>query len=217
MAHRCLAVGPRGGRARAAVAIADRDAGGRRVGAGGADARGCAEVGDARLGRRSSCSGGFDSRSRPELQFPSVNREEINEYDLGLPVPIASLEERRRGIPAAVWDRLHRAKAKLGELFDRAYHVAFHAASALLVHLGEQARTHRGVYSLLEKRLVIPGHLAAEHLAQLARLQEQRSVADHGASRHVQPEQMDKILADARALLAAARVFLASASPESSD
>ena len=100
---------------------------------------------------------------------------------------------------------------------SRAYYVAFHAASALLVHLGEQARTHRGVYSLLEKRLVIPGHLAAEHLAQLARLQEQRSIADHGASRHIQPEQMDKILADARALLDAARVFLASASPESSD
>jgi hypothetical protein len=51
-----------------------------------------------------------------------VNREEINEYDLGLPVPIASLEERRRGIPAAVWDRLYRAKAKLGELFGPTLH-----------------------------------------------------------------------------------------------
>ncbi|MEP7121914.1 MAG: nucleotidyltransferase domain-containing protein [Byssovorax sp.] len=51
-----------------------------------------------------------------------MNREEINEYDLGLPVPIASLEERRRGIPAAVWDRLHKAKAKLGELFASRLH-----------------------------------------------------------------------------------------------
>ena len=51
-----------------------------------------------------------------------MNREEINEYDLGLPVPIASLEERRLGIPAAVWDRLHRAKATLGELFGPKLH-----------------------------------------------------------------------------------------------
>ncbi len=45
-----------------------------------------------------------------------MNREEINAYDLGLPVPIAPLEERRRGIPAAVWDRLGQAKAQLSEL-----------------------------------------------------------------------------------------------------
>lgn len=45
-----------------------------------------------------------------------MNREEINAYDLGLPVPIASLDERRRGIPAAVWDRLEQAKVQLGEL-----------------------------------------------------------------------------------------------------
>ena len=45
-----------------------------------------------------------------------MNREEINAYDLGLPVPIAPLEERRLGIPAAVWDRLSQAKAQLVEL-----------------------------------------------------------------------------------------------------
>lgn len=51
-----------------------------------------------------------------------MNREEINEYDLGLPVPIASLEERRLGIPAVVWDHLHQAKAQLGELFGPKLH-----------------------------------------------------------------------------------------------
>lgn len=51
-----------------------------------------------------------------------MNREEINEYDLGLPVPIAPLEERRLGVPGAVWDRLSQAKAQLVELFGSKLH-----------------------------------------------------------------------------------------------
>jgi predicted nucleotidyltransferase len=37
-------------------------------------------------------------------------REQVNEYDLGLPVPLAPLEERRRAVPDAVWLRLAEAK-----------------------------------------------------------------------------------------------------------
>jgi predicted nucleotidyltransferase len=36
--------------------------------------------------------------------------EPINAYDLGLPVPIAPLEERRRGVPSEVWSRLQCVK-----------------------------------------------------------------------------------------------------------
>jgi uncharacterized protein len=43
-------------------------------------------------------------------------REEINEYDLGLPVPIAPIEERRRAIPPRVWKLLYEAKARVGAL-----------------------------------------------------------------------------------------------------
>jgi predicted nucleotidyltransferase len=46
-----------------------------------------------------------------------MNREELNEYDLGLPVPIAPLEERRRGVPPLVWAALHRLKGDLDALF----------------------------------------------------------------------------------------------------
>jgi hypothetical protein len=46
-----------------------------------------------------------------------MNREEINEYDLGLPVPIAPLPERRRGVPPAAWAALGSLKAKLIALF----------------------------------------------------------------------------------------------------
>ncbi len=51
-----------------------------------------------------------------------MNREQINEYDLGLPVPIASLEERRRGVPPAVWDALRRLKEDLSTLFGPRLH-----------------------------------------------------------------------------------------------
>jgi predicted nucleotidyltransferase len=37
-----------------------------------------------------------------------MHREEISAYDLGLPLPIAPIEERCRGIPAAVWSALRR-------------------------------------------------------------------------------------------------------------
>jgi predicted nucleotidyltransferase len=49
-----------------------------------------------------------------------MNRDEINEYDLGLPVPIAPLEERRRGVPPPIWAALRRlAEALAAILGDR--------------------------------------------------------------------------------------------------
>lgn len=38
-------------------------------------------------------------------------RAEINEYDLGLPVPLAAAEARRRAVPVRVWERVREAKA----------------------------------------------------------------------------------------------------------
>jgi hypothetical protein len=45
-----------------------------------------------------------------------MNREEISEYDLGLPVPIEPLAERRGKVPAEVWARVERAKASVAAL-----------------------------------------------------------------------------------------------------
>jgi uncharacterized protein (UPF0332 family) len=93
---------------------------------------------------------------------------------------------------------------------SRAYYVAFHAACALLVRLGQQARTHRGVHALLEKHLVAPGLLAAEELTRLSRLEERRSVADYRAAEQIEEEQARALVADARAFLEAARRVLGS-------
>ena len=45
-----------------------------------------------------------------------IDREVINEYDLGLPVPMPPLEERICRVPDAVWRCLRRAKEALTAL-----------------------------------------------------------------------------------------------------
>lgn len=103
------------------------------------------------------------------------------------------------------------AKAALyNDATSRAYYVAFHAGNAILVRLGEQARSHRGVESLLERHAVAPGLLAGEQIKRLARLQQQRSTADYNMAERIPAEAMDAILDDARAFLDAARAALAS-------
>ena len=93
---------------------------------------------------------------------------------------------------------------------NRAYYVAFHAASALLVRLGLQARSHRGVHSLTTKHLVEPGLLAAEQVARLARLEERRSAADYRSEEQIDADQARALVAEARTFLDAARALLGS-------
>ena len=95
---------------------------------------------------------------------------------------------------------------------NRAYYVAFHAACALLVRLGQQARSHRGVHSLVTKHLITPGLLAAEHLTRLAKLEERRSVADYRALEQIDEGQARALVTEARVFLEAARALLGSLS-----
>ncbi|MCC6559394.1 MAG: nucleotidyltransferase domain-containing protein [Polyangiaceae bacterium] len=48
-----------------------------------------------------------------------ARRDELNEYDLGLPVPLAPLPERRAQVPPQVWERLQQVKDKAGALLGR--------------------------------------------------------------------------------------------------
>ncbi len=92
---------------------------------------------------------------------------------------------------------------------NRAYYAAYHAACAMLVRFGFQARTHRGVHSLVTKHLVEPGHLAPENLKRLARLEERRSVADYRASEDIGADQAKALVEDARTFIDAARTMVA--------
>jgi uncharacterized protein len=44
------------------------------------------------------------------------SREAVNEYDLGLPIPLSPLTERQRSIPRGVWARLEQAKVHVAAL-----------------------------------------------------------------------------------------------------
>ena len=91
---------------------------------------------------------------------------------------------------------------------SRAYCAAFHTAAAVLIRLGQQARTHRGLHSLFETHVVVPGLLAREHLQRLARLEERRGVADYRVDLEIPLDQARGLVDDARALLSAGRALL---------
>jgi hypothetical protein len=65
---------------------------------------------------------------------------------------------------------------------SRAYYAAFHAASALLVAEGHQARTHAGTHDLLFSFFVRTGILSRHVSKDLAALQRYREQADYSAS-----------------------------------
>ena len=73
------------------------------------------------------------------------------------------------------------AAGKLADAVSRAYYGAFHHARALLLTLGEEARTHSGLERLLQRKLVSPGTLDPEIARLFSRLQKFRQDADYSA------------------------------------
>ncbi len=73
------------------------------------------------------------------------------------------------------------AAGKLADAVSRAYYAAFHYARALLLTLGEEARTHGGVERLLQRDLVRPGTLDPDVACLFSRLQKFRQDADYTA------------------------------------
>jgi len=64
---------------------------------------------------------------------------------------------------------------------SRAYYAAFHYARALLLTVGLEPKTHRGVVDLVVEHFERPGRLAPEIASALARLQTFRGLADYDA------------------------------------
>lgn len=125
-------------------------------------------------------------------------------------------DQKRANIAAEVArgdDALRSAEllATAGQRADavsRAYYAAYHYARALLLTLGEEARTHGGLDRLVQRDLVKTGKLAPETAALLSRLMTYRQNADYMAeyvfTASMAAEQVD----GARAFVAAARAIL---------
>jgi uncharacterized protein (UPF0332 family) len=92
---------------------------------------------------------------------------------------------------------------------SRAYFAAFHFARALLLSLGEEVRSHRGVVQLLHRDLVREGKLDANVASLLAQLQRFRQDADYSAEVVFTPEIGARELSAARTFVQTARELLA--------
>jgi uncharacterized protein (UPF0332 family) len=91
---------------------------------------------------------------------------------------------------------------------SRAYFAAFHYARALLLTIGEEARTHRGVVQLLHRDLVREGKLDANVASLLSQLQRFRQDADYSAEMVFTSEMATRELDAARTFIATARELL---------
>jgi uncharacterized protein (UPF0332 family) len=98
-------------------------------------------------------------------------------------------ENRRRNIAAEVRrgnEALESARILLdagmhADAVSRAYYGAFHYARALLLMLGEEARTHGGLERMLQRDLVREGKLDPDVARLFSRLQKFRQDADYDA------------------------------------
>ena len=74
------------------------------------------------------------------------------------------------------------------DAMSRAYYAAFHAARALLLLEGLEARTHSGVLRMVAERLVRAGLLEPKVNVLLAKLQGIRHESDFGCAFDIDPD-----------------------------
>jgi uncharacterized protein (UPF0332 family) len=94
---------------------------------------------------------------------------------------------------------------------SRAYYAVFHAASALLFSVGLEARTHKGVVSLLGEHFVRPARLSPRMGRLVSRMQRDREDADYAPGAVFTSVEAAQMIADADAFLAEARRLIAEA------
>jgi uncharacterized protein (UPF0332 family) len=99
---------------------------------------------------------------------------------------------------------------KLADAISRAYYGAFHYARALLLMLGEEARTHSGLDRILQRDLVREGLLDPEVARLLARLMTYRFEADYSAEYVFTPSAAREEVAAAHQFVAEAKRVLVS-------
>lgn len=97
---------------------------------------------------------------------------------------------------------------QLADAVSRAYYAAFHYARALLLTLGEEARTHSGLERLLQRDLVRAGKLLPEVASVLSRLMTFRQNADYMAEYVFSEAMATEQVASARLFVREARKLL---------
>ena len=125
-------------------------------------------------------------------------------------------EEVRRLVEAYLekaWRKLDVAQRLLKsedweDAVSRAYYAAFHAAQALLLTEGEEAKTHRGVVTLFSLLFVKTGRLP-RHLGKfLANLRDERESGDYEVLSWVDRETAERAVKEAEEFLKEAEHYL---------
>lgn len=116
--------------------------------------------------------------------------------------------EVRRGDEALKSAELLLGAGQYADAVSRAYYGAFHYARALLLMLGEEARTHGGVERLLQRELVRTGRFDPEKARLLSRLMQFRLEADYTAEYVFTEQGASEEVGAARQFVAEARKVL---------
>jgi hypothetical protein len=107
---------------------------------------------------------------------------------------------------------LHAAGLPYGAA-SRAYYAVFHAARALLLSIGLEARTHKGVASMVGDHFIRPGTLPVVTGRLLSRMQRDREDADYMTGAVFTLDESAEMIADAERFLADARRVAVSGGP----
>lgn len=109
-------------------------------------------------------------------------------------------------------DARHAAgRKRLRTAADRSYFAMLHAASALLVSEGIQARSHRRLLAAFGERFARPRRLDPVHHRRLMDAFERRSLADYDPVAEFQEEDITGAIAAAEAFIQAATDFMETA------
>ena len=91
---------------------------------------------------------------------------------------------------------------------DRSYYAMLHAASALLVSDGIQARSHRRLLAAFGERFAKPGRLDPVHHRRLMDAFERRSLADYDPVAEFDLDDIASAIVAAEAFIQAATTFI---------
>ena len=127
------------------------------------------------------------------------------------------LENARREISAAL-DALRVAEAALGlgilrDAMSRAYYAVFHAARALVLLEGHEAKTHAGLLRLLNEHVIRAGKLERRYNLVVVRLQAYRLASDYAYGFELAEEDARVEIDAARDMVERARTLVDAAAP----
>lgn len=88
---------------------------------------------------------------------------------------------------------------------SRAYYAVFHAARGLLVSVGIEVETHKGLVSMIGEHFVRPGRMSSRMGRLVSRMQRDREDADYSTGSVFTAEEATQMIADADIFLAEAR------------